>query len=84
VLVNLHSGSSMNLPLGAAGTQLSHRRRRTGYHKMQGAEQTCDLVANALSQDCSLEAHLLCTIVQSRAEAEPVFRLYRNHFTEYR
>jgi len=28
----------MNLPLGTAGTQLSHSRRRSGDHKMWCAE----------------------------------------------
>jgi hypothetical protein len=71
----------MNLPLGTAGTQLSHCRRRTGDHKMRDAEYTCDLMDEALTLDCQLEAHLWCPVVQSRTEAQPVFRLYWNYYT---
>jgi hypothetical protein len=34
-----------------------------------------------LSSDYPFEAHLVCTIVQSRAEAQPVFRHYWNYDT---
>jgi hypothetical protein len=33
-----YTGSCVNLPLGTAGTQLSHRRPRTRDHKMWCAE----------------------------------------------
>jgi hypothetical protein len=45
------------------------------------AEQPCDLMDGALTQDGPLEAHLWCTVVQSDAKVQPVFRLYRNHYT---
>jgi hypothetical protein len=68
----------MNQPLGTAGSQLSHRRRRTGDHKMQDGEQTCDLMEDALTPECPLEAHLWVTFVQSDAKTQPAFRLIRN------
>jgi len=37
----------MNLPLGTAGSQLSHRRCRTDDLKFRGAEETYDLVDDA-------------------------------------
>jgi hypothetical protein len=37
-----------------------------------------------LSHYRSLEAHLWHSVVQSGAEVQPVFRLYRNHDTGYR
>jgi hypothetical protein len=37
----------MELPLGTAGRQVSHIRRRTGDHKMRGAQYLCDLMDDA-------------------------------------
>ena len=36
---------------------------------------------DALTSECQLEAHLWHLVVQSRAEAQPVFRFYRNYYT---
>jgi hypothetical protein len=72
----------MSLPLVTASSQLSHRRHRTGDHKIWDAEYTRDLMDEALTPDCQLEVHLWRSVAQSRAEAQPIFRLFRNHDTQ--
>jgi hypothetical protein len=76
-----HTVSCINLAPGTAGTHLSHSRRRSGDHKILGAEYTCDLINDALTPDRPLQAHFWCPVVQSGAKMQPAFRSNRNHYT---
>jgi hypothetical protein len=65
----------MNLPLGTAGSQPSHRRHRTGDHKRCGALSKHAISWMTPRSESQLEAHLWRPVVQSRAEEQSVFRL---------
>jgi hypothetical protein len=71
----------MNLPLVTASSQLSHRRHRTGDHKMWGALSKHAISWMTLSSDCPLEANLWQSVVQSCAKVQPVFRSNRDYYT---
>jgi hypothetical protein len=68
----------INLPRGAASSQLSHLRRRTGAHKIWVLNKHAIswMILTAIRQ---LEAHLWQSVVQSHGEVQRIFRLYRNH-----